>query len=1297
MKSNAAKLKRPLWRRVLRAAGILVASVVTLAVLAVAFLHTRWGKEVVRGRIEAKLGARVNGSVHIGSLDYTFLLGTIHVGDVRISDATGRPAISVWAIDVALDRSSLVAKDPLIERLAIHGLDVSLVKTADGRSNLTGLFKPSRGKASLAHLRVAELSVDGKATITKPDGTRVTVTDLALAGNLEARPVAQELDAALSQIVAHIAIAKPGTAVKQLDVGIASVSLARRATGVDAKVASIAAGPLTVESIAAHAGLASGVLAGEQLVTLQGARVERTKLAALLGHDLLADDLAVDMTIKGPPEKLALAGSVRAGTACLDLHGTADVAASRPSYQLAVIGDDLRPGVIVTRKKLPDVASDLRIDLRGSGKQLGDLEANLDVAIHALGIDLVSTGTLSLDQGLRGTVSLHATPVETLAAAARAGIAIPPKLAALGSRLPPKLDLAITADGQLDGELSVTLAPTQLALANGKVALSGTAVLDHKKLRTANARVTLASLDLASLAALAGRPPKAHGSLSGTIEVFRDGAAKRADYDVSVALAKPAVTVGARGTVNPTGAQARATIARGATTLATVDATLPLGKRAGKLGLRPTGDWKLAAELARRPTAELAALLPPHLADKLLAKLPHGAVEAHIALAGTPAQPTGTIAIAATDGGKQVELRTALAPNASGLALMTQASVALASDSLAKMDATIQLPAPFAGGTLDLQALRAGATVDATIDLPARTFGSLAALRPTLARLDQKLGGKVAGHITAKGPLAAPALDATLRWFGYRTAAGTDGQTEVALSGTPTALVAMISHNDGFALAATIDRSNKQRIAIQASAKAAGAPLRPLLPAFLAAKLGSHELGRLDSNLAGSFAIVTSATGFSLEDVDVTGSLDVTGAALSIPNSERRYHDIGLTLAADPRGLRITSAAHETDGEKADRTLTANGLVAFANKKPSTVDLSLVAHDWLLFGSPKLGPADAPRASADFDIAVAVDLTKPVMAIDATVKSLALHAPERFERGHYQEPMTDDIIYLAPGMTAGKLPVTVKPAAVAQAPKPRRPMDVRIHIPQPIRVQFTPFDVMAQGEMTVAVRADGAKTRGALTVQSGTVYLFGKYYALDAGSLSFTDEHPHGWMDMTFAHPLPDAVMRELSSASGGASTRISFAGELTKPKAALGGAANSGLDDVMAINSAGRGVIVTRPDLPAAETVQAPRGDQLGVMTFLASNLPHLMFLDRISAWSDPADSAYGQIKHVEAERYTATNKTRIKAVVRPATPGRSTSEVQVDRMLMNTDRAAVGVGVRAGDRAGGGVGVFVEWSSKD
>ena len=71
--------------------------------------------------------------------------------------------------------------------------------------------------------------------------------------------------------------------------------------------------------------------------------------------------------------------------------------------------------------------------------------------------------------------------------------------------------------------------------------------------------------------------------------------------------------------------------------------------------------------------------------------------------------------------------------------------------------------------------------------------------------------------------------------------------------------------------------------------------------------------------------------------------------------------------------------------------------------------------------------------------------------------------------------------------------------------------------------------------------------------------------------------------------------------------------------------------------------------------------------------------------------------LTHVEAESFSADQRRRTRAVVRPPTPGRSTAELQWDRLLHNTDRTLLGVGLRAGDRLGGGVGMFFEWSSAD
>jgi hypothetical protein len=255
-------------------------------------------------------------------------------------------------------------------------------------------------------------------------------------------------------------------------------------------------------------------------------------------------------------------------------------------------------------------------------------------------------------------------------------------------------------------------------------------------------------------------------------------------------------------------------------------------------------------------------------------------------------------------------------------------------------------------------------------------------------------------------------------------------------------------------------------------------------------------------------------------------------------------------------------------------------------------------------------------------------------------------------------------------------------------------MDVRIHIPAPIHLVQTPFDLMARGDVTIAVREDGVTTRGALTIDRGTLDLFGHVHRLVDGSLSFTDKHPRGHLALTFERDLSRVMTRDV--ARRGAASRVTFAGPITKPKVTLGGVTSS-LAEVMATLNAGRPLASPDPSRPASATVQTLRGDQLFVLTFMAANLPHLLFLDRIDAWADPyqSPSAYGRIENVEAE--SRTGNARVRAVARPPTPGRSSAELQYDRFLFEDDRTAVGVGVRGGSRGGGGVGVFVEWSSED
>ncbi len=1326
-------VRRSFARRVVRALSIGTASLVGLVALALIGLQTPWGKELVRSRVEAKLGAAVNGTVTVGSVDYGWLFRDIEIGGVEIRDAHGGRAIGLDALRVTLDRGSLLRGAPVLDALEIGGLDVAIVKHADGSSNLTTLFKKRSGGKPMASIGIAHLAVDGMARITKPDGTTIAVRDLRLSGSVTARPIASEVELALRDLGAHVLIDAPGKAPRHLAVGIASVDVERRGGQIEVDVANVILGAVGIDRISGRLAVDAQQLVGEQTIEVAGLRVDADRLAMLLGRELLSDDLRADLKIHGPANALVADGGVRSGEARMALVGRVDASdVVHPSYDLSLIGTGLGSAVLASHDpERPRIETSLHASLIGSGITRDDADAKFELAVGATrigalavdglhvrasahrgvlaldhllatapGLELAAAGAIDADRAVSGTLELHGIPATIRRSLKAAGLVVPARL-----KLPPRVDLAVTASGHLDGTVTVSLPATRLAIAGGTVSLGGSARLEQRALHTATGRVRLDRLDLAGLAGLAGKPARVAGAISGSLELSKTPTSKTVDYDLALALSKLGLDVAIEGRAQPSSVTSRieAVRARDRAVLATVEAAIPLTRRGGKPALDVKRDLALDIDVAKRSFAELAELVPSHLR----AKLPAGAFELHVDLGGTVARPTGTIELAATATAvrgqeQRAELLASLAPTDRGVGVTTRGAVWIRDEHspIASLDATISTVAPSSRGRIDVAAMKAAAVVDAVITLPERELASLSFLRQGLA----KIGGRFDGRIAVAGPLAEPKLDASIRMRDFPTAAGGKGYTTVIAHGTPRALTARLQHGTGVAIEAEIDRTVADRIGVDITARAKDAPLLQALPALLAPKLGKHEPGRLSWDMTAKLALVRSAGGLAVERADVLGTLDIVGGVLAVPGTGRRWHDIDLSIASEPTGLRLRRVAlHESDRQVSDRRLEASGFVAWDRFHPQHVDVSLSARDWLLSGSPLLGAHDAPRATADFDLAVGVDLRKPVIAVDATVESFELDNPDRLDRGHHPEQasVSGDIIYLDGTTRAGALPVAPRPIVTTSPAPPRekRPVDVRVRIAKPIRLRNGALDVVATGDLTVAIRTDATTTRGGLVFHRGTLNAFGRDYALVDGRLEFSDEHPKGWLEATFDHALPPAVMRDLSLTSAGGGARMRLAGPLSAPKPGLGGASNAGLADAMAIHTTGHPVHVSAPDLPASATVVAPRGDQLQVLTFMAGNLPHLLFLDRITAYADPyaSRSAYGRIENVEAERYAKDQRSRVKTIVRPPTPGRSRTEVHYDRLLINDKRRAIGVGVRAGDRAGGGVGAFIEWSSDE
>ena len=1307
------------WRKRLRRVGrwtaIGVGSLVALALLALGFLQTRWGNELVRARVEKALAGKLDGgSVTLGSIDHSFLFGEIELGDLTIRDRSGGEAISLGLLHATLDRSSLLAREAVLGELSLSDLAVHVVKNVDGTSNLTGLFKKSKG-SSLKRIAVGSLSVAGaRATIDKPDGSRVAVDRLALTGSVDAVPGAA-VDLALQRIAAAVTISQPDAEPRAVEVGVGTVTLAKRTAGTDLAVKDVMAGPLALSSLAVHAALEGGEPRGQQSVEVSGLTVRASELHRLIGRELLAGDVAVEATMAGPPEDLRITGSVATGGGTLALSGNLALG-ERPRYQMSLVGSDIDSQKLLAAGRLP-VESSVKIDLSGEGRTADEMVGRLSASVgpsragkvaidgveleaswdhgavsleklsaRALGVEVTAGGGLDAARTIDGTVRVRGNPA---AAAAELGLALPVHA------LPRQLDVTVSARGTLRGEVAVALAPTRVQLAGGAVAVSGHATLADRKLSAARAEVRLTDVDLAALARLAGRPPKVAGALTGSIDLSRAGARTDVAYDLTALLDRPALAVRLQGAADPASAVtlklAAARRSDGAV-LATADARLPITSRGGKRTLARGGDWRLVVDVGQRSLAEVAAFLP----ERLRGKIPAGAVAAHIDIGGTPAQPSGSAHIDLAGAflkGRPLEQQVRLdatfrAVRGGGLDITTDGSLKIdgRQDPTALIRGGVTLPA------LDRAALRR-ATLDLAVEIPSRPLASFADLRPALA----KLPGRVGGGATLRGPIGALQIDSRLAWNGYRTADGGAGETALVVRGTPRDLTATATMSGGVSIAADIHRKGGGSIAIATRARADGVRLARVLPDWVARRV--DQPGRLRWRMDGAFALARVDGKLKAVEKSLAGTLQVDDAVVALPGSGRRWERIGIDVVAAEDGLTIRSLAlHERDVEVADRKLEIRGAVAWNQLTPTRVALDLRGHDWLLFGTPLLGRPDAPRAAGDLDVGLAIDLSRPIMKVDATVRRLDLRSPDRAERGHQPEQIapSGDLIFLDGKTVAGKLPVPPPPAAAAAQPRRRRPMDITVRIPRLVRINQTPFDLRAKGSLQIAVREAGTRVRGGLVIPRGSLYLFGRHHRLVDGKLTFSEEHPKGWIELVFRRKLSPADSRALA---GMDDMEVIFAGPPTAPKPKLGGAGNAALAEAMAMNASGHPLHLSEPDMPASATVQAPRGDQLQVLSFMAANMPHLLFLDRFAAWADPTDgrAAYGRVQHFEGERTSASGRSRVRVVTRPPTPGRSSAEIHWDRLLMDRRRAAIGVGVRGGSRAGGGVGFFFEWSSDD
>lgn len=188
--------------------GMVVLALVVVLVLFAAYLHTSWGGEIVRARVETRLRGRVTTTATLGSASFSLFSG-ITLGELAILDRDGQKGITVRKIFVNPSLGEIVRGTIALDAVSIEGVNVEIRARPDGTSSLTGVIEPFEKNPTL-HIIARALTVSNVGMkYTKPDGLDVKVEKLGVTGNIDTWPQGGTHHGTLALNVSRVAITRP--------------------------------------------------------------------------------------------------------------------------------------------------------------------------------------------------------------------------------------------------------------------------------------------------------------------------------------------------------------------------------------------------------------------------------------------------------------------------------------------------------------------------------------------------------------------------------------------------------------------------------------------------------------------------------------------------------------------------------------------------------------------------------------------------------------------------------------------------------------------------------------------------------------------------------------------------------------------------------------------------------------------------------------------------------------------------------------------------------------------------------
>jgi len=1338
--------KRSFWKRWRRRLLLAAGSCVLLLALLVLVLHTSWGKDRVRGRLEAALGKQVRGSVSIRTLDYDFPFGDLRVGDIEIRDVNDAPAIAVEELDLSLGLWSTITEKLSVQSLSVRGVTVNTQIAEDGRNSLRGLFIKRNGENGRG-FSVRSVHIEGlNWKVTKDDGDTISLRDGALQARVEkgedtevfldafsatfsaTRGQQFSVEGAVRQdgavlrtnpertilrlqpLQTTLEVKRLGKPTVKTTVQIASGELTLTPTSLLANVKQIVLGPLAIEEASAALGFDRGNPAGHQDIQLKGLALDTKTVANVLQRELPVGSATGHVSIIGPLEKLAVLGMLHTEEGQIDLTGTVDVTGpNAPAYSLSTTTDisvtalptlsnsplriapllptELR--ILVSGEGLPSEGGSLSLQVEGLRTIDGQTSETLSVRAHKsgallhvdslrlklLGSELEGTGSLdTAEQGgdMTAKLTLRGNAKHALARLEELGLRVSPPL-----HLPSELFLDLELGGRPGERITVTVLPSNTAIAGGRVKLQGEAVFEPSgetlALTSADGTMTVQGLSIAGLARLARKPAKVRGRIDGAFTLRQRGDTRTVSHNLTVHLSEMNLDIASRGQMRRGQWEGHIGVhALGEREeLAWVDGRLPLVVRRG-VRLRKRGQVALDVEVAPLLLSDHLERLPFALRERLGAKVNEAQVGLSLHLEGTVQAPRGRMTLSAdvnpaTQPDTVVGVKLAANLEHSddgGLQIRPQATVSHSKvgESLMSVGGAIRVQ-PNRRRPKDSQFF-----FDVTADVGKRPLASLAPLLPKHEEKIRALVGDLEARLHLQGSPRNPKLRA-----------------DVSLGASNPMRLAIEAEKSGNAL----------RVDVQSAIRSL--ELSEVWPGFAPALIDDPLLLSSDLGVKAGLSLGPTPT---LTDISLRGTAKISGASIAVPKSHRSWRDVSLAVRGKGTELSLEIDASESDAQANDRHLT---LAASANVTVGdTVQLgiaeaNLQTKKWLLFGGP-LGLPDGPRATLDSEFRIHADLGQEIPLIDVTATSLSYWDPDRevFTHGFTDISPKGDLVFLGDanrplGVLGPVLANDAVPSELPAKPKAR----VRLHLPKPATIAKGPLRLRVSGDVEQVIPSAGPT--GNLEILDGSIVFFGQAFPFVESNIVLDGGPPK--VDIFFADEVAPDILRQVSRESAGSNVQIHLRPVGGGPLIAFGGAGNTSMMESLSLLHTGHGYVLTRPEAPASVTVRAPQGMHPLMIAFIKANIPKLDLLDRFAVWSSPFDvnTTYGQMRYLDATRYLGNGSSRLRLMSRPQQIGRSRSEAHLDRLFYDSESVQLGVGIRAGSRLGGGVGVFFEWTSED